>query len=98
VLKMALKYVGGGAKTAAGYGRFEQIVPRSPGMDWLDKEIDKLAKEHNKSPLKVLAEMPMKIAESWNKIDEPELRKMALAYITESMAALESSYRRIEES
>jgi len=82
-LKLALKYVGGGAKTAAGYGRFEQIVPRSPGMDWLDKEIDKLAKEHNKSPLKVLAEMPMKIAESWNKIDEPKLKKMVLIYIKE---------------
>lgn len=87
-LKLALEYVGGGAKTAAGYGRFEQIVPRSPGMDWLDKEIDKLAKEHNKSPLKVLAEMPMKIADSWNKIDEPEIKKMVLIYIKERYGQL----------
>jgi hypothetical protein len=54
----------------------------------LDKEIDKLAKEHNKSPPKVLAEMPMKIAESWNKIDEPELRKMVLTYIMERYCQL----------
>jgi hypothetical protein len=27
--------------------------------------------------------MPMKIAESWNKIDEPKLKKMVLIYIKE---------------
>jgi len=80
-LKMALKYVGGGAKTAAGYGRFEQIVPRSPSVNWLDKEMDKLAKEHNKSISKVLAEMPMKIAESWNKINDQELKRLVLTDI-----------------
>lgn len=80
-LKMALKYVGGGAKTAIGYGRFEQIVPRSPSIDWLDKEMDKLAKEHNKSISKVIAEMPMKIAESWNKIDDLDLKRMVLTDI-----------------
>jgi len=77
----ALKYVGGGAKTAAGYGRFELIVPRSPGMDWLDKEIDKLAKEQNKSTSKVLTEMPMKIAERWDKIGEENIKEAVLAEI-----------------
>jgi len=80
-LKDALKYIGGGAKTAAGYGRFEQIIPRSPGMDWLDKEIERLAKENNKSPQKVLAEMPMKVAENWNKIENQEIKKDVLIEI-----------------
>ena len=80
-LKDALKYIGGGAKTAAGYGRFEQIVPRSPGMDWLDKEIDRLAKEHNKSPHKVLSEVPTKVAESWNTIGERKIKEEVLVEI-----------------
>jgi hypothetical protein len=50
-------------------------------MDWLDKEIDKLAKEHNKSISKVLAEMPMKIAESWNKIGGQKIKAEVLAEI-----------------
>lgn len=77
-LKEALSRIGGGAKTAAGYGRFEHFVPRSPAMDWLDKEIDRLAKEQNKIPSKVLTEMPMKIAESWNRIEKPELKHKVL--------------------
>lgn len=80
-LREALSRIGGGAKTAAGYGRFEIFVPRSPATDWLDKEIEKLAKEQNKIPSKVLTEMPMKIAESWNKIDEPGLKNKVLADI-----------------
>lgn len=80
-LKDALKYIGGGAKTAVGYGRFEQIIPRSPAMDWLDKEIERFAKEHNKSPHKVLFEMPMKVAESWNTIVEPKIKEDVLTEI-----------------
>lgn len=80
-LKEALSYIGGGAKTAAGYGRFEEFKPRSPGTDWLDKEIEKLAKENNKLPPKVLAEMPMKIAESWSKIGEPKIKEEVLGEI-----------------
>lgn len=80
-LKDALSYIGGGAKTAAGYGRFEQFIPRSPGMDWLDKEIEKLAKEHNKLPSKVLGEVPTKLAESWNKIGEPKIKEEVLCEI-----------------
>lgn len=74
-LKDALKHIGGGAKTAVGYGRFEQIIPRSPAVDWLDKEIERLAKEHNKSPHKVLPEMPMVVAEIWNTIAEPKIKE-----------------------
>lgn len=80
-LKDALKFIGGGAKTAAGYGRFEQVIPRSPGMDWLDKEIDRLAKEHNKSPQKVLFEVPMKVAESWSTIGERKIKEEVLGEI-----------------
>ncbi len=80
-LKDALKYIGGGAKTAVGYGRFEQIIPRSPSMDWLDKEIERLAKEHNKSPPKILFEMPMKVAESWNTIGERKIKEEVLGEI-----------------
>jgi CRISPR-associated protein Cmr6 len=80
-LKDALKYIGGGAKTAVGYGRFEQIIPRSPGIDWLDKEIERLAKEHNKSSHKVLFEMPMKVAESWNTIGEQKIKEDVLKEI-----------------
>lgn len=77
-LKEALSRIGGGAKTAAGYGRFEHFVPRSPAMDWLDKEIETLAKKQNKPPSRVLTEMPMKVAESWNEIKEPELKEKVL--------------------
>ncbi len=87
-LKKALEYIGGGAKTATGYGRFEQIIPRTPGMDWLDKEINRLAKVHNKSSPKVLAEMPMKIAESWNKIDELEIKGLVLKEIKDRYGEL----------
>lgn len=80
-LKKALEYIGGGAKTSTGYGHFEQVVPKSPGMDWLDNEIGRLAKENNKSLLKVLAEMPMKVAESWNKIGEQKIKAEVLAEI-----------------
>jgi len=80
-LKEALSCIGGGAKTAAGYGRFEHFVPRSPGMDWLDKEIEKLAKEQNKPPSKVLTEMPIKVAESWNSIEKSDLKAEVLAEI-----------------
>lgn len=77
-LKDALSYVGGGAKTAAGYGRFEYFVPRSPGMDWLDKEIERLARQFNKPTSKVLTEVPMKVAESWNKIGDSRLKEEVL--------------------
>jgi len=80
-LKEALSYIGGGAKTAVGYGRFEHFVPRSPAMEWLDKEIEKLAKKQNKPPSRVLTEMPMKVVESWDGIDDPELKENVLAEI-----------------
>jgi CRISPR-associated protein Cmr6 len=80
-LRVALNKIGGGAKTAAGYGRFEVFVPRSPAIDWLDKEIDRLAREQNKDPSKVLTEMPLKVAESWNSIEDSELKEKVLADI-----------------
>lgn len=80
-LKDALKYIGGGAKTASGYGRFDQIILRSPGMDWLDREISRLAKEHNKLPSKVLSEMPKIVAESWSKIEDPKIKQTVLGEI-----------------
>jgi len=80
-LKEALSYIGAGAKTAAGYGRFEHFIPRSPAMDWLDKEIENLARAQNKSPEKVLSEMPMKIAESWNKIEDSKLKQEVFSEI-----------------
>lgn len=80
-LRVALNKIGGGAKTAVGYGRFEAFVPRSPAMDWLDKETDRLAREQNKDPSKVLTEMPLKVAESWNSIEDSELKEKILADI-----------------
>src|SRR5690606_29697346 len=80
-LRVALNKIGGGAKTAAGYGRFEAFVPRSPAIDWLDKEIDRLAREQNKDPYNVLIEMPLKVTEIWNSIEDTALKEKLLTDI-----------------
>lgn len=90
LLSDALREWGIGGKTNAGYGHLiktiirspggdgsnkDKTIPRSPGIEWLDEEINRLAKEYNKSPPKVLSEMPMKVAESWNKIEDSKLKQ-----------------------
>lgn len=80
-LVQALKYIGAGAKTATGYGRFEQFVPSYPktaGVDWLES--------HARSrdiTVDDLAKSTRVLAESWVSIDDLKLKNEVFSEIKE---------------
>ncbi len=91
MLKEAFEYLGVGAKTAVGYGRFELEMAKSPEKEWiintareieeehnlLDKKIEKFAKKFDVEPevMAVVNGAPMMLAERWKELEESELKE-----------------------
>ena len=78
VAEDALKFIGGGAKTAAGYGRFERSFPIA-GYELVDKEIDSWPKSIT-SPHKRFFRRP-EGCESWSTIGERKIKEEVLGEI-----------------
>lgn len=72
-LVQALEYIGAGAKTAVGYGRFKQFEPelqKSGAMEWLES----LAKPKTIS-VEDLAKSSKVLAENWANIEDKKFKK-----------------------
>ncbi|MCX8207742.1 MAG: type III-B CRISPR module RAMP protein Cmr6 [Methanothrix sp.] len=86
-LREALEFIGAGAKTAVGYGRFASLnaeVPeaeaperRTPGREWLER----LAGEKGMSLVEFVINQPNVLARSWERIEDQELKRSALQEI-----------------
>ena len=57
------------------------LSPKTLATDWLDNEIQKLAKIFNKQPSKVLSESPKEMAKAWSKIEDIQLKAEVLEEI-----------------
>lgn len=80
----ALENIGAGAKTAVEYGRFEVFAPTPPksrAAEWLDDEIERIAKAQKKDIPKVF--VPLEIAPAWDKIEDVKLREEVLSEVKE---------------
>ncbi len=75
-LKDALEWCGAGAKTAAGYGRFEAIVTT---CDWVDTQLEKISENVHCTTEEALR--GKKLAKAWSEINDPDLKKQALECI-----------------
>lgn len=78
-LAQALEYIGAGAKTAVGYGRFKQFepeLPKSAALKWLEN----LAKTKEVS-LVDLAKSSKVLAENWAEIEDQTLKGEVLKEI-----------------
>lgn len=90
LLKEAFEYLGTGAKTAVGYGRFGLEIAKSPEKEWiintaleiesehglLDDTIKKHAKKFDIEP-EVMAAIngaPMMLAKRWSELEESEFK------------------------
>jgi CRISPR-associated protein Cmr6 len=68
----ALEYIGAGAKTAVGYGRFKQFepeLPKSVAMEWLEN----LAKNRELT-VEDLAKSSKMLADNWAKIEDQKFK------------------------
>ncbi len=80
----ALKNIGAGAKTAVGYGRFEQIVPRSPAIEWLEN----FAKSNERPLSEIYTGLPKVLVDEWEGITDPELKEKVRGVIKKSYQEL----------
>jgi len=73
-LKDALQYTGAGAKTASGYGYFEE---HSLAMSWIEKETKDICKNEtmNKEQKIFRARFQKALADRWQEIEDENLKK-----------------------
>lgn len=78
LLDDALKYLGVGAKTAVGYGRFvkpgEKAENGSSAKQWLKNAIDEISKKNNENNIKNI-EKGKHLAMKWSEIEEENLKR-----------------------
>lgn len=74
-----LKFLGVGAKTGVGYGRFSQHQSQK-GRDWLDKSLKELSVEHHE-PNENNILRGKALAACWQAITDPELKQEVLVAI-----------------
>ncbi len=78
-LKEALDWIGIGAKTAVGYGRFEAVKLKGPGEAWLENILNR---DELNNEFKCAEYLRSKVlAEQWQAIDDRALKQSVLAVI-----------------
>jgi len=72
-LKEALEWIGAGAKTAVGYGRFGEVKKTCP---WVDEKLKEIAKTNHCPPEEALRGRVL--AKAWEELDDASLKAEAL--------------------